>query len=178
MLMMSWRRHRPWSDGFPDLTSPFPSLPSVAHRWCKSDEGTDHLLDSSFVSICQVWIIPSSDLVLPVKTVHGKKEGETEKEKKKTQFIMCVYTFSYFGSCMLDHIAWGFLFLFFVLPDVTHTHTHCARSDDFDKSTKKTSQPYPGFWSIHLETFLSDQFHFLGPFYFSIFLFWLEAQEQ
>lgn len=178
MLMMSWRRHRPWSDGFPDLTSPFPSLPSVAHLWCKSDEGTDHLLDSSFVSICQVWIIPSSDLVLPVKTVHGKKEGETEKEKKKHS-LLCVCTL----FPILAPVCWiisrgGSFFLLFLLPDVTHTHTHCARSDDFDKSTKKTSQPYPGFWSIHLETFLSDQFHFLGPFYFSIFLFWLEAQEQ
>jgi len=49
-----------------------------------------------------------------------------------------------------------------------------VRSDDFDKSTQaKPVNPSP-VWSIHLETFLSDKFHFLAFFFSPIFLF-LEA---
>jgi hypothetical protein len=93
-------------------------------------------LDSSFVSICRVWFIPSSHFVFLVKTVHRRR-----REEKKTQFIMCVHFFSILAP-VLDHIAWGFLFLFF-FSLMWHTHTHCARSDDFDKSTKKTMSTLP-----------------------------------
>lgn len=111
--------HRPWSDGFPDLTSPFPSPHPVAHRRCKSDEGTDHLLDSSFVSICRVWFIPSSDLVFPVKTVHRRR-----REGKKTQFIMCVHFFFLFWLLRWI-ISRGGSFSFFSSP-WCDTHTLCS----------------------------------------------------
>jgi hypothetical protein len=155
--------HRPWSDGFPDLTSPFPSPHPVAHRRCKSDEGTDHLLDSSFVSICRVWFIPSSDLVFPVKTVHRRRrEG-----KKNTVYYVCTLFFSILAPA-LDHIAWGFLFLFF-FSLMWHTHTVLARMI-LIRAPKRPCQPYPGSGQYISKLFFPINFIFfalfISPFFF------------
>lgn len=85
---------------------------------------------------------------------------------------MCVYTFSYFGSCMLDHIAWGFLFLLFLLPDVTHTHTHTVLARMIlIRAPKRPVNPTPGSGQYISKLFFPINFIFLALFISPFFFF-------